>query len=499
MKEEKIEETKEATKSRNAKGIRTVEFRILVIFVLIVVCITIFLSAAIVKRSSKAIKKNASDLIAANITQLQFNINSYFDKLETTAALLFSDEAYYKYDATDDSYDEYSKIQAENAIQNRIVDLGIMENFSDFGIIYADNHNVGWISNTTKSMFDGDTLYTDVSNHIINADTVDGWFYYAGDEEGSFDRLYYVKRLNDNAVLLASFYTRELSNVFKLPKELSGMILRLTSEDGVILYSSDKNEIGQMNDITANEKSYIVNISKCKNDWLVICAVSDKIILADTNKLINFAVTCSVVLAVIFIIVGSAIFVRIVKPMGKVMNNLERQAALDRLSGLYNKLSFEDLVRNKLLNISKGECISLSIIDMDHFKAVNDTLGHAYGDEVIKRTADVLKKSFPRNFIIGRIGGDEFALFTVEKDFNQEEHMRSLSRRFEYLEKAFLKEFDKEHKSCGVSLSIGSVAVIYNNESFDEIYKKADSAMYVSKENGRNQYTFFKEVMHDEK
>ena len=108
-----------------------------------VILVTIILAFMILERSSYAIRKNAMELIAANSSQLQINIDTYFSKVEQISALMFSDEAYYKYDETDPSIDEYTKLQFENGISDRIVDIGIMENFSDFGVIYSDDYAKG--------------------------------------------------------------------------------------------------------------------------------------------------------------------------------------------------------------------------------------------------------------------------------------------------------------------------------------------------------------------
>ena len=153
---------------------------------------------------------------------------------------MFSDEAYYKYDETDPSIDEYTKLQFENGISDRIVDIGIMENFSDFGVIYSDDYARGWISNNTKLMF-SENMYDTFVSQITNEKTSSGWFFA---DSYDYDRLYYVKKLNDNAVLVTSIYSRELANVFNLSEQFDGMKIRLVDDSYRILYSSDKEESG---------------------------------------------------------------------------------------------------------------------------------------------------------------------------------------------------------------------------------------------------------------
>ena len=77
------------------------------------------------------------NLVAQGNRQQINNVNSYLGKIEDTAALLFSDELYYEFDATAPALDTFEKLQTEKTIKNRLDDLGILENFSDFGIVYA--------------------------------------------------------------------------------------------------------------------------------------------------------------------------------------------------------------------------------------------------------------------------------------------------------------------------------------------------------------------------
>ena len=117
----------------------------------ILVAVSLIINYMVISSSNEGTKKQISGLVASNTHQMELNLDSYFRKVEKVAALLFSDEAYYAYDATQPPAEQYDKIQAENAINEKIVDLGLMENFSDFGIIYADDETIGWISQTTQA------------------------------------------------------------------------------------------------------------------------------------------------------------------------------------------------------------------------------------------------------------------------------------------------------------------------------------------------------------
>ena len=115
-----------------------------------------------------------------------------------------------------------------------------MDNFLDYGIVYRDNSTVGKISNGTISLF-GDKLFDELDAMAASPRTKDGW---AAGYKNNYKRIYYAKRVHDNAVLVLSFYTDELDVVFDNPETLSDMDIRLVNSTYNIIYSNEKDEIG---------------------------------------------------------------------------------------------------------------------------------------------------------------------------------------------------------------------------------------------------------------
>lgn len=133
--------------------LRKLVMKLFLAFIGIMIGTNLLLSLVILQRSSDVVQDKISTWIGVNNRQQMLNINSYIDKVEETTALFFSEDSYCEYDATDEEMDEFDKIQQETAITNRIQDLGVMNNFCDFGIVYSNDHGLGWISNTTYAMF----------------------------------------------------------------------------------------------------------------------------------------------------------------------------------------------------------------------------------------------------------------------------------------------------------------------------------------------------------
>ncbi|MEG1972669.1 MAG: diguanylate cyclase, partial [Oscillospiraceae bacterium] len=137
---------------------------------------------------------------------------------------------------------------------------------------------------------------------------------------------------------------------------------------------------------------------------------------------------------------------------------LKRSATLDGLTGLYNKITTQNYIDQFLLTEGKDGHHALLIIDIDSFKSINDNLGHAKGDEVLRDCGDALRKIFRKNDIVGRIGGDEFAVLI--KDYGVIELVKS---KCEEICRGFYKEQSLEDdKKIKVTTSASIGAAFYS-------------------------------------
>ena len=148
----------------------------------------------------------------------------------------------------------------------------------------------------------------------------------------------------------------------------------------------------------------------------------------------------------------------------------------DRMTGLYNRGCGE---RKIIKLLEKQQNGLLCLIDCDKFKKINDTYGHAVGDQVIVAVADALKRSCREHDIVLRLGGDEFAMFILGLTTKEQAQMFA-DRIFHELEKISIPEIEHEtiYVSFGAAFSTEDQPI-----TFDQLYRKADSAMYNSKKN----------------
>ena len=144
----------------------------------------------------------------------------------------------------------------------------------------------------------------------------------------------------------------------------------------------------------------------------------------------------------------------------------------DSLTNLYNRNYFEE----EMERISKGRHNSAAIImcDLDGLKIINDTLGHKYGDKILKSAADVLRKSFRNSDVVARIGGDEFVVLL--NDINES----SIEASFKRIE-TYILEYNAAHPELPLFISLGYAIDMQGCENMHELLKKADKNMYYNK------------------
>ncbi|MBR9787635.1 MAG: diguanylate cyclase [Vibrionaceae bacterium] len=155
----------------------------------------------------------------------------------------------------------------------------------------------------------------------------------------------------------------------------------------------------------------------------------------------------------------------------------------DGLTGLFNRAYWEQSLKEEFTQIKViDDSCSLVIFDIDNFKQVNDTYGHPVGDEVIRRTSGLLKKTARSSDICGRFGGEEFTVLL--KNTNQEQASYFAERLRKRVEQETVKV---EDFLINYTISIGVCEYQPHFESHIQWLKSADSALYRAKENGRNQ------------
>lgn len=176
--------------------------------------------------------------------------------------------------------------------------------------------------------------------------------------------------------------------------------------------------------------------------------------------------------------VRASILLRDIDAQKRAELTLKDQLRTDTLTGALNRSAFLETAGVVLSQPPKNGLHALVMVDVDHFKQINDRFGHGYGDRVLARTCDLLRNALRSDDLVGRIGGDEFVLLLKNVASNDALQMK-IDSLCEQLNQRI-------SDSVCVSCSFGAAACPQDGEMFDELYGKADSALYAAKEAGRN-------------
>jgi diguanylate cyclase len=159
----------------------------------------------------------------------------------------------------------------------------------------------------------------------------------------------------------------------------------------------------------------------------------------------------------------------------------------DSLTGVPNRVLFLRLLEQAMAHCMQYQrLLAVLFVDLDHFKPVNDTLGHQVGDLLLKAVAERLRASVRKSDVIARLGGDEFAV--IETDIIDVRPARTLARS---LVRALVRPFMLNGHKVRVSASIGISIYPHDGERAEQLLQHADLAMYQAKEQGRNRYCFY--------
>ncbi|NKB36929.1 MAG: EAL domain-containing protein [Gammaproteobacteria bacterium] len=179
---------------------------------------------------------------------------------------------------------------------------------------------------------------------------------------------------------------------------------------------------------------------------------------------------------------SAMIQIRDITEVRDLSSKLSQEISYDRLTGLLNRREFESRIVNILPGIiQKNTDSTLAYLDLDQFKVINDTCGHAAGDELLRQVSVLLQSMFRRDDVVARMGGDEFCVFTEGCDIERAQQV--LRKAHEALKEL---RFLWDEKTFNVTISTGLVAVGEDSADIGEILRRADTACYAAKDAGRN-------------
>lgn len=166
----------------------------------------------------------------------------------------------------------------------------------------------------------------------------------------------------------------------------------------------------------------------------------------------------------------------------RLVEKLIQQAEIDHLTEIFNTRALSKLA-GKALSLArrKDTILSVLLIDIDHFKKINDSYGHAAGDKILRDFARTLSRNIRPSDVVGRIGGEEFTILLPDTDkaeaFKVADRLRFIVGKTKFRHKSATIQF---------TISVGVTSSDGKGKDFDLIMREADTALYQAKKEGRN-------------
>lgn len=291
------------------------------------------------------------------------------------------------------------------------------------------------------------------------------------------------------------------SGLFKLGDNLNGVVDELTFDDG--LASSFMQSLVSGRAGTAHVQSpkgvscYLCHQPIGKTSASILVTVQDSQINRsiqeenkDTRSMIAkvlFSIGIFVALIIVLYIINRVSFT-------KESMELQNKAETDLLTELLNKISTENKIKEYLEGEGRDKTSMMCVLDIDNFKKINDTMGHAFGDEVLATLGKRIRTEFRVTDIIGRTGGDEFIIFL--KDLKDDNVIEREAGRVA----GFFKDFTVgTYTKYSPTASIGAAIFPRDGVDYESMYKAADTALYKAKKRGKNQLAFYSETTEEDK
>lgn len=179
----------------------------------------------------------------------------------------------------------------------------------------------------------------------------------------------------------------------------------------------------------------------------------------------------------------------------RINEEFRRLSVTDSLTGLNNRRRFEELMKTEMeMSLRHGDVNSILVIDIDHFKDVNDKYGHQGGDAVLKKVSDCLKNSLRKTDILCRVGGEEFVALCKRADKDAAISVANkMCRDIEHI----ATRYGDQNIFVTISVGIATTNEINVSHESGELYRQADAAVYYSKEHGRNRITHYDDVLRE--
>jgi diguanylate cyclase (GGDEF)-like protein len=314
-----------------------------------------------------------------------------------------------------------------------------------------------------------------------------GWFLGTIDEtQGQF-----VSKLDGFAVLTPARQAIAVGGSLT-PDTLAGILGRSDVDEAITQsLSDDKIALADLPGDGDTRLALVPVVEGGKVARIYAFAVDQTAAAAITNMALTVVTLTTVLLIVMGFTVPAAIASRRIRERWLAEDKIRFLAMHDSLTGLPNRVQFNQQLERAVSRAKRhNQLMAVLCLDLDRFKDVNDTLGHATGDALLEEVSARLKENTREVDLVGRLGGDEFAIVAEELE-SPEDAMRVARRVCSALGAGYRVNGHEVTTSASIGIAMGPV----DGEPIDVLLKNADLALYRAKEDGRNTFRFFEPAM----
>lgn len=169
-----------------------------------------------------------------------------------------------------------------------------------------------------------------------------------------------------------------------------------------------------------------------------------------------------------------------------IVSRISHEAAHDPLTGILNRKGFQAILDRELRKLSGSRSFAILFVDLDRFKPINDVFGHQMGDDVLRQSADRLRKVVGDSGFVGRLGGDEFVIIQTRSVSTESAHVLGQA-----IVQALRMPFELSDMVVSIGCSVGIALAPKDGADVSALYRCADLALYQAKHDGRNRANFF--------
>ncbi|MCQ2981369.1 MAG: GGDEF domain-containing protein [Treponemataceae bacterium] len=452
------------------------KYRMAVGFSLAFFVVISFLSASILYQTNLMLSNKVLDLTSLLDRQVTVALNSVIQDTEQRMNILFLPTG---------------NEPPEMVFNGRFTAL---QSTGEFAVVYQDGTVRGHIDEKSAAVL-GKPLYSVLNGYLPEGKTDRTWI---TADDLSTGQVYYIRRHSPQSIIITTMNVGLLGKMISNASLSSGIVLRVIANNGLILYSSNQEEIGTTVDSgeisllngrvdqpkIVNRQLYVINRSS--NGWLIAATADTRNILSERNELIQYVlIICFIAMS--FIVIFCIVFsMNLTMPIDTLVRRLYNQSIRDQDTKLFLKEHFGECVR-QMLEEGENEKFALIQLDIDNFKQMHDMRGNTFCNRIIKELADAMQATFPENALLGRIGNDRFMVFAqLPGDSFQQIHNWCLA-----IQDSFRERVEKTENATGISVSSGVVLVPEHGTDFDLICELSDRAVFAIKREGKNGYHIY--------